>query len=107
MISADVLAQLAIFQAEQSSPSAIKIEEAIREMAGKDFESENAENKKTKKPSSIEVNVAVEWPDVDSDSVLIQPSNVRSSWRQFMADSKMQITQVDTKPQSVKILFVY
>lgn len=94
LVSADVLAQLTIFQAEASLPAATKIEEAIRQMAQKEFDSNPGDASGSRKNGAMDINVAVEWPDIKADFVLIQPAAVRSSWRHFMTDTKMQITQV-------------
>ena len=95
LASAEVLAQLTIFQGQASIPEALKIEESIREMAKRDFESTSTEPRSASaKNGTLDIHVAVEWPDIPAEHVLIQPAAVRTAWKHFMTETKLQITQV-------------
>eukprot|EP00210_Caulerpa_lentillifera_P002250 g2162.t1 len=97
LTAAEVLAQLSVSQPRVESPEALKVEQAILLMVKKDLdipiESSSDSNTTTLKDSEVDVMVAVEWPGVGAKNVLIDPSGVRTIWRQFMSDTKMQITQ--------------
>lgn len=97
LAGSEVLAQLAILQSEGESPAAQEVEKAIRAMAKKDLQEGIGGSSKARSESldgAFSVIGIVEWPNLPTNRVLISPQEVRSVWRRFMSDTKMQITQV-------------
>lgn len=104
--AAEVLAQLAVSQSEKESSEALKIEHAILQMVRKDLDlpkESSGDSKEDPKGAEIDVMVVVEWTGVDSKEVLIDPPEVRSIWKQFMSDTKMQITQASMTQMANKL----
>ncbi|GMH34197.1 hypothetical protein BSKO_02031 [Bryopsis sp. KO-2023] len=105
LAASDVLAQLAILQSEGVSPAAGLVERAIRTMAKNDLEegiSGQAEGGNSSEESFSVIGL-VGWPNVDDDKVLLTSQEVRSVWRRFMSDTKMQITQAALTQQANKL----
>lgn len=95
LAGSEVLAQLAILQSEGETVAGEEVEKAIRAMAKKDLQegmggSSNSENL----DGAFSVVGIVEWPNLCAAKVLLSPQEVRSVWRRFMSDTKIQITQV-------------
>lgn len=104
--AAEVLAQLAVSQSQKESPEALKIEHAILQMIRKDLDlpkESSGDSQEDPKGAEIDVTVVVEWTGVDAQDVLIEPSEVRSIWKQFMSDTKMQITQASMTQMANKL----
>lgn len=102
---ASVLAQLAVVQYEGPSSMSRDVEQAIRAMAKRDLEDGASESSEGHSETYSIVGI-VEWPQVPAAEVLLSPQEVRSVWRRFMSDTKMQITQVDNKVSLLKIPFL-
>lgn len=47
---------------------------------------------------TIDILTAAAWPNVDEGSVLLQPHEVRATWREFMATSNVLVQQVSGAP---------
>lgn len=109
LAASEVLAQLAILQTEEKLNGADMVEMAIRAMAKKDLEEGVSGQKEggatSEGPSSDKFSIVglVGWPNVKEDKVLLTSQEVRSIWRRFMSDTKMQIAQAVLTQQANKL----
>ena len=95
LAAADVLAQLAVNQVNGTSPAAKDVESAVREMARQDLEeSTSGKDHSRQRGNGYAVVGLNAWPSIDEGDVLLSPKDARNRWRQFISDTKMQITQV-------------
>ncbi|CAD7704286.1 unnamed protein product [Ostreobium quekettii] len=100
MAAADVLAQLVIIQVEKNA-AAEDAESAVRDMARQDLE--DSMSGKRKQQSKYAVMGLSVWPDLDPSCSLVSPQEAFSKWRQFVVETKLQITQAALTQQANRL----
>jgi hypothetical protein len=113
--AAHVLAQLSVLrpwspQGDPSAPSAAAakaqaaalatVEEAVMRLAAQGEAGEQQDPSSSDASSSdaaaMDILSAASWPGIDEGQVLLQPQDVRTSWRELMSSSNIMVQQVGT-----------
>jgi len=84
--AAVLLSQFAVISFKVDEDDFRTISDAISNLA-------EAAGKNESSPKSFDIHAATSWPNVASDSVLLTPAQVRSSWRQFSSDVALSVQQ--------------
>ncbi|GAX72911.1 hypothetical protein CEUSTIGMA_g366.t1 [Chlamydomonas eustigma] len=118
LAAAHVIAQLAILRIvdpgmgaasqKQLSKAYESVEDSILHLAKADLHQKQQQeishsSDAESEPTFVDIMSAAAWPGVEDDRVLLQPHDVRTSWREFLSNSNVSVQQALSAQQANKL----